>query len=140
MRRGWRFLIVGLMATCATLSNAAPPEQSLIPVGRPSAPPALAFLTTAPDPMVRPEPRPASPQILAVAARPADLPLLGPDTSLMPYLRPKALEQEALFKKLARRHSLNFHPPSYRVEVLRPKDTGIRSKVATLIDQMELEG
>ncbi|WP_170547933.1 extensin-like domain-containing protein [Ruegeria atlantica] len=99
MKRGWRFLAIGCVAISATLSNAAPPEQSLVPVARPSATPVLAFASPLPSAKTRPALRPKSPQLLAVAARPSELPLLGPDTSLMPYLRPKELEKEALFKK-----------------------------------------
>ncbi|WP_171212188.1 extensin family protein [Ruegeria sp. HKCCA5426] len=93
-----RVLAVGIVALSASLSNAAPLEHSLIPMVRPSAAPVLAFASPTPSKM-RPELRPVSAQVLAVAARPVNVPTLGPDTSLMPYLRPKALEQEALFKK-----------------------------------------
>lgn len=87
---------------------AAAPDTSLIPVARPSpaaelvqaayVPPSSATSIAVPA-KTRPVLRPVSAQVLAVAARPADLPLLGPDTSLKPYLRPKTLEQEILFKK-----------------------------------------
>ncbi|WP_171239582.1 extensin family protein [Ruegeria sp. HKCCA5491] len=93
-----RVLAVGIVALSASLSNAAPLEHSLIPMVRPSAAPVLAFASPTPS-KIRPELRPVSAQVLAVAARPVNVPTLGPDTSLMPYLRPKALEQEALFKK-----------------------------------------
>ncbi len=99
MTRAWRFLVIGLAALSATMSSAEPPKHSLIPLARPDAVPMLAFSSTILTAKMRPELRPVSPQVLAVAARPSNLPLLGPDTSLMPYLRPKALELEAFFKK-----------------------------------------
>ncbi len=98
MIRFQRVLAIGVVALSATFSNAAPLEYSLIPPERPSAAPVLAFASPTPSKM-RPELRPVSAQVLAVAARTVDVPTFGPDTSLMPYLRPKALEQEALFKK-----------------------------------------
>ncbi len=98
MTRFQRVLAIGVVALSATLSNAAPLEYSLIPPERPSAAPVLAFANPTSSKM-RPELRPVSAQVLAVAARTMDVPTFGPDTSLMPYLRPKALEQEALFKK-----------------------------------------
>ena len=99
MKRGLGCILIGLVAVSATLSNAASPEQSLVPLARPLAEPVMAFSSPAKPTKLRPALRPVSPQVLAVAARPSDLPLLGPDTSLMPYLRPKSLEQEVLFKK-----------------------------------------
>ncbi len=98
MIRFQRGLAIGVVALSATFSNAAPLEYSLIPPERPSAAPVLAFASPTPSKM-RPELRPVSAQVLAVAARTMDVPTFGPDTSLMPYLRPKTLEQEALFKK-----------------------------------------
>ncbi len=98
MIRFQRGLAIGVVALSATFSNAAPLEYSLIPPERPSAAPVLAFASPTSSKM-RPELRPVSAQVLAVAARTVDVPTFGPDTSLMPYLRPKALEQEALFKK-----------------------------------------
>ncbi len=98
MIRFQRGLAIGVVALSATFSNAAPLEYSLIPPERPSAAPVLAFASPTSSKM-RPELRPMSAQVLAVAARTVDVPTFGPDTSLMPYLRPKALEQEALFKK-----------------------------------------
>lgn len=44
----------------------------------------------------------------------------------------------ALFKKLAHRHSLNFHPPVHRAEVFSPGDPDIREKLGSIIDKMEL--
>ena len=102
------FAIRGCVAALwATSTQAAAPDRSLYPVARPGAAdePAgiVAISSRAATPLtipnLRPETRPESPQLIAAAARPADLPLLGPDTSLMPYLRPKSLEQEVLFKK-----------------------------------------
>ncbi len=98
MIRFQRGLAIGVVALSATFSNAAPLEYSLVPPERPSAAPVLAFASPTPSKM-RPELRPVSAQVLAVAARTVDVPTFGPDTSLMPYLRPKTLEQEALFKK-----------------------------------------
>ncbi len=98
MIRFQRGLAIGVVALSATFSNAAPLEYSLIPPERPSAAQVLAFASPTSSKM-RPELRPVSAQVLAVAARTVDVPTFGPDTSLMPYLRPKALEQEALFKK-----------------------------------------
>ncbi len=98
MIRFQKGLVIGVVALSATFSNAAPLEYSLIPPERPSAAPVLAFASPTPSKM-RPELRPVSAQVLAVAARTVDVPTFGPDTSLMPYLRPKTLEQEALFKK-----------------------------------------
>ncbi|WP_170768987.1 extensin family protein [Ruegeria lacuscaerulensis] len=89
IRRTIAFALVGALASTAQ----AAPEQSLIPVARPSVEQVVG------PTKLRPVLRPVSAQVLAVAARPTALPFLGPDTSLMPYLRPKALEQEALFKK-----------------------------------------
>ena len=56
-------------------------------------------------PKMRPQLRPASPQEIAAAARATDVPLLGPDVSMRPYLRPKELEQQVLFKKRKLRKS-----------------------------------
>ncbi|WP_170466797.1 extensin-like domain-containing protein [Ruegeria arenilitoris] len=105
MKQRLRTALIGLVAACAASVQAGVLERSLIPVARPDAalaPQQLAFSSAIPQlptSNIRPEQRPVSAQVLAVAARPSDLPLLGPDTSLMPYLRPKALEQEAFFKK-----------------------------------------
>ncbi|WP_037308590.1 extensin family protein [Ruegeria halocynthiae] len=106
MKQGWKNALIGLAVVCASSSQAAPPESSLFPLVRPAVATqtaaTLAFQDAALPTInanLRPVLRPVSPQVLAVAARPSDLPLLGPDTSLMPYLRPKALEQEAFFKK-----------------------------------------
>jgi len=91
-------LLIGLACLCAMPSFAAAPEKSLVPVERPAA--AQQFPEPGADlPKLRPVLRPASPQVLAFAARPSDLPLLGPDTSLKPYLRPKEVERQAFFKK-----------------------------------------
>lgn len=102
MSKVWGRFLTGLAVIWAATCQAAPLEQSLVPMARPVVFSTGALIGTEPlTPIVkmRPEERPVSPQILAVAARPADLPLLGPDTSLMPYARPESLEQEVLFKK-----------------------------------------
>ncbi|WP_170367936.1 extensin-like domain-containing protein [Ruegeria arenilitoris] len=92
----------------AGAATASAPDTSLVPVARPSPAAELvqaAYVPASPATPIavpakmRPAVRPVSPQVLVVAARPADLPLLGPDTSLKPYLRPEALEQQVLFKK-----------------------------------------
>ncbi len=105
----WGRLLTGFAAVFAATTQVSALERSLVPQARPIAYSGnalplqdvvlseAALVITVPK--LRPELRPASPQVLAVAARPADLPLLGPETSLMPYLRPEALEQDALFKK-----------------------------------------
>lgn len=108
--RGWlgtfAFFCVILMSLPA---SAASPETSLIPVPRPvesaSVIPASATVLPAAITKMRPQLRPASPQEVAVAARSVDLPTLGPDISLKPFLRPKSLEQEVLFKKRKLRKS-----------------------------------
>ena len=108
MQSRWGSFLIGCAISVATLSQAAAPEQSLIPVARPAANADKAKIVqvAAMVPVVpvvtadlRPELRPVSPQVLAFAARPADLPLLGPDTSMKPYMRPKSLEQQVFFKK-----------------------------------------
>ena len=55
------------------------------------------------QPNLRPEVRPTSPQLLAVAVLPPNLPGLGPDESLLPLLRPDNIEEQALFKRRQRR-------------------------------------
>ncbi|WP_420584734.1 extensin family protein [Ruegeria sp.] len=94
MMRRWQFLLVGCLAACATLSDAAPVETSLVPVTRPSAAPVLAFV----DP-IRPRLRPALAQVSAAAVRPSDLSALSGHSPLRPYLRPKSAELQVLFKK-----------------------------------------
>ncbi|MES0862990.1 extensin family protein [Ruegeria sp. SCPT10] len=98
-----RLLIVVAALWCG-IGHASAPEQSLVPIARPSDTVDLAAVssrTAAPISItnMRPVLRPVSPQIAAVAARPSDLPLFSPDTSLMPNARPEALEQQILFKK-----------------------------------------
>lgn len=96
-----------MTALWAVAAQAKPPEQSLFPVARPNSTSNSVELVAASSraatplsiPKMRPELRPVSPQVTAAAARPSDLPLLGPDTSLMPYLRPESLEQAILFKR-----------------------------------------
>ncbi|WP_424831326.1 extensin family protein [Ruegeria sp.] len=105
MQLRWAILLTGCAMAVATMSQAAAPDKSLIPMARPaeaSFVQAVAVTTAATSAVVsrlRPELRPPSPQILAAAARPADLPMLSPDTSLKPFMRPEALEQEVLFGK-----------------------------------------
>ncbi|GAA6161325.1 extensin family protein [Ruegeria sp. HU-ET01832] len=91
-----KVLWIGLLALSATKAPAAPLDQSLVPLSRPAESIVLAY---AQPTRLRPAMRPESAQVIATAARPLDLPSLGPDTSLMPYKRPKAVEQQALFKK-----------------------------------------
>ncbi|MCX8954036.1 extensin family protein [Ruegeria sp. NA] len=98
--------LIGIMALCAMTTQAAPLERSLVPPARPIlyqhnvqvvsavAPVSVAAITD-----LRPISRPVSPQVTAALARPSELPLLGPDTSLMPNMRPESLEQQVLFKK-----------------------------------------
>lgn len=88
---------------------ATPPEYSLVPQERPIPVTPMAANVAAPFqngaearadfPAMRPTLRPVSPQVLAAASRPVALAFMGPDTSLMPNLRPKSLEQQVLFKK-----------------------------------------
>lgn len=109
MRVWWSYSLFACILGFAAASQASAPEQSLKPVARPSdavlVEPATVSRAATPIilPELRPELRPLSPQAQAVAARPTDLPLLGPDTSLMPYMRPKSLEQKVLFGKRKRR-------------------------------------
>ena len=108
-------LLIGVAVIWASASQAMPLEQSLIPVARPAiysggasiVPVAVqsASVQVTAIPKLRPELRPASPQVAAFTARPSDLPLLAPDISLMPYMRPKSLEQDVLFKKRKLRKS-----------------------------------
>lgn len=51
----------------------------------------------------RPAPRPESEQVTRAAALVPGAPSFGPDTSLRPYLRPKEVEQQALFGRKKRR-------------------------------------
>ncbi len=97
--RVFRGGLAGVIAfVVATHSNAAPLETSLIPLVRPgSVGQAISAVTVVSK--IRPQLRPASPQVTAAAARPADLPALGPSFSIKPLLRPETLEQEVLFKR-----------------------------------------
>lgn len=61
---------------------------------------AAAFVVSS---RARPVSRPVSDQVVQVAARPVDLPSLGPDVSLRPYMRPKEVEEEAFFKRRKKR-------------------------------------
>lgn len=93
---------IAVVFLTASAMHAAAPETSLVPLTRP----ALFVAEPADDPSpIRPVMRPASPQVTAAAVRPAALPLLGPENSLRPYLRPKDLEQQILFKKRKLRKS-----------------------------------
>lgn len=108
MTRRGGIALLGALALVATTSAANPPSASLLPQTRPEAGNRLVAAASAVaedtaavtvNAMLRPEIRPVSQQVLLAAARPADLPGLGPDVSLFPFLRPKSLEQQALFKK-----------------------------------------
>jgi hypothetical protein len=90
--------MIGCVAVSATWSNAAPLEQSLVPVTRPSEVPVLAFASTVPAD-IRPKLRPESKVVLAAVAPPADVTVLGQTSPIRPLVRPKALELEILFKK-----------------------------------------
>ncbi len=90
--------MVGCVAVSATWSYAAPPEQSLVPVTRPSEAGGLAFASPAPV-EIRPKLRPEPPIVLAAATAPADVSVLEQSVPIRPLLRPKALELEVLFKK-----------------------------------------
>ncbi len=115
MKKVWGSALIGLATVCMTASSAAPPETSLFPVARTQSDAALvaAASAVAVDTVavvaqasrLRPSLRPQSPQAILAAARPADLPFLGPDVSLHPYLRPESLEQEVFFKKRRLRKS-----------------------------------
>ncbi|KUJ73412.1 extensin-like protein [Ruegeria marisrubri] len=107
MRRGG-IALLGAMALVATTSAANPPGTSLPPKTRPDAGDNLVAAASArvedtaatlAGATLRPEIRPVSRQVLQAAVRPADLPGLGPDVSLFPFLRPEEVEQKAFFKK-----------------------------------------
>jgi len=90
--------MIGCVATLATLSNAAPPEKSLVPVTRPAT--ALVSVSSRPIPDgIRPRVRPALAEVSSAAVRPWDLWVLDQSAPLRPHLRPKSLELEVLFKK-----------------------------------------
>ncbi len=109
MRKIWGLTLFGMAALTALSANASAPESSIYPVARPGSDTNMAAAATAlaedviasiPDiPKLRPELRPASPQAMLASARSADLPFLGPDVSLFPYMRPESMEQEVLFKR-----------------------------------------
>nr|WP_254435922.1 extensin family protein [Ruegeria arenilitoris] len=90
--------MIGFVAANATWSNAAPLEQSLVPVTRPSEAQVLAFASPAAV-EIRPKLRPETQIILAAASAPADVSVLEQTSPIRPLLRPKALELEVLFKK-----------------------------------------
>ncbi|AHD00106.1 extensin family protein [Leisingera methylohalidivorans] len=96
----------GALLLAILLGGAAPaaaPETSLHPAARPVAEAGAGISATAPAPGSRPAARPQSEQILAAAARPSGLPLLGPDASLLPFARPDSLAERALFERRKRR-------------------------------------
>ncbi|WP_254436170.1 extensin-like domain-containing protein [Ruegeria arenilitoris] len=90
--------MIGCVAVSATWSNAAPLEQSLVPVTRPSEASVLAFADPVPA-EIRPKLRPETQVILAAATAPTDVSVLEQNAPIRPLLRPKALELEVLFKK-----------------------------------------
>lgn len=102
MRGLRRFLWISLAALMATHAQAAAPETSLIPITRPALAPVAPIIAPA---KIRPVLRPNSPQVMAAAVRPAELPLLGPENSIRPYVRPKELEQQVFLKKRKLRKS-----------------------------------
>ncbi|MGR3760048.1 extensin-like domain-containing protein [Roseobacteraceae bacterium NS-SX3] len=92
------------LMTLALPAAAAAPESSLRPEGRPGAAGTVEMAAAQPEPLVtasplRPAPRPPSPQVLAAAARPADMADFGPGLSLRPFLRPDSIAQQAFFKR-----------------------------------------
>ena len=90
------------MVLSATSLQAAAPETSLVPLKRP----ALTADTPHDAPVkLRPVARPVSPQVTAAAVRPAALPLLGPEDSIRPYVRPEELQQQVFLKKRKLRKS-----------------------------------
>ncbi|WP_170607305.1 extensin-like domain-containing protein [Ruegeria arenilitoris] len=111
MRPVWGAIAVCCATWLGEPVQSASPSTSLHPLPRPdrtaSATPAATIAAALPLtlPNMRPQLRPASPQEVAAAARATDLPLLGPDISPKPFKRPKALEQQVLFKKRKLRKS-----------------------------------
>jgi len=107
MRTLWGTIPVGCATLLGACAGATAPDTSLYPMPRPvqaaSVLPASAIAAAIPK--MRPQLRPASPQEIAAAARTTDVPVLGPDVSMRPYLRPKDLEQQVLFKKRKLRKS-----------------------------------
>ncbi|SLN27781.1 hypothetical protein TRL7639_01059 [Falsiruegeria litorea R37] len=83
--------------TTQTVAVSAAVQEASVQV---AAAEAAAFVVSS---RARPVSRPVSDQLVQVAARPADLPSLGPDVSLRPYMRPKAVEEEAFFKRRKKR-------------------------------------
>ncbi len=88
--------LIFCVALAATTANAAAPETSIVPLTRPETTQAMVAIVTR---NIRPVLRPASPQVTAAAARPAELPLLGPEYSIRPFVRPEELEQRVFLKK-----------------------------------------
>ncbi|OIQ43773.1 MAG: extensin-like protein [Roseobacter sp. MedPE-SW] len=113
LRKG---LIVGLLCGASNAPlQASAPEVSLRPVDRPALG-GVAVEATLPQstvaalvgleqgrapqqPGLRPIPRPVSAQILAAAALPADLVPSVLEQSLVPFVRPDTLVEQALFKR-----------------------------------------
>ena len=97
--------IVALVFMGGASVCAAAPETSLRPALRPpEVIQAVALETSVPSvsqvsPLIRPQTRPVSEQILMAAARPVDLHSLGPAQSLRPALRPDSVVEQALFKR-----------------------------------------
>lgn len=116
----WAGLCVFVGAGASLASQA--PDRSLRPMARPveiiaddghedivamaghsiSASMAAPVAAKTPLPVIRPVMRPPSPQLVAVAHRPAG-PFLGPDVSLRPVFRPDSVVQQALFGKRKKR-------------------------------------
>lgn len=109
----FRAMAVSFLAglTMVPMALASGMETSLRPSGRPSSN-LVEVATDLPQnsvrdlatlvlssPNIRPALRPVSPQILAAATRPNDLPTLDPDLSLRPALRPDTIVEQVLFKR-----------------------------------------
>ena len=91
--------MIGCVAVSATWSNAAPLEQSLVPVTRPSEAKVLAFASPVPV-EIRPKLRPETANRPGRRHAPRRMCRCWSKTSpIRPLLRPKALELEVLFKK-----------------------------------------
>lgn len=96
MRGFRRSFWICLAVFVATTASAAAPETSLVPLTRPGKTEVASVVV---NPKLRPVVRPASPQVTAASARPTDLPFLGPENSIRPFVRPEELEQQVFFKK-----------------------------------------
>ncbi|WP_278923081.1 extensin-like domain-containing protein [Pseudophaeobacter profundi] len=124
--RGWAVALATvtcLLPASSLAVQADAPETSLRPILRPSPAPAVAATVASdgavaradvvaavatgagssrvasPSSGLRPQLRPVSAQLLAVAARPADLDASLLDQSLVPLVRPDGIAQQALFKR-----------------------------------------